>query len=425
LTFKTRLGSNGGMLIYFVGGLGVGVLTAYFILRPKWLLKDAEVQEVQRRSNEKIELLRATQESLSNSFKLLSSEALQRNNQSFLELAQTQLEKFQEGAKQDLTKRQDQIAEVIKPVKESLERVDQKIQLLEKTRAQTDASLIQQVRSLMDLQKDLRTETANLVTALRAPQGRGLWGEMQLKRVVEMAGMLEYCDFTKQSSVSTDEGRLRPDLIIRLPGGKNIVVDAKTPLLAYLEAIQQTTVELKRDKFSEHSRQVRKQLEQLGRKSYWDQFQPAPEFVVLFLPGESFFSAALEFDPTLIELGVAQNVIISTPTTLIALLRAVAYGWRQEKLTENAKAIGELGKEMYKRLSDMGGHLSRLGKNLENSVEAYNAAVATVESRVLVSGRRFKELESTRMGVEIDVLTPIEKHPRSLQAPELLDEQSN
>lgn len=409
------------MIFIFLGGTFIGALVAYILLRPKWMMKEEKIREMERVTAEKVELLRSTQENLSNSFKVLSAEALQKNNQSFLDLAKTQLERFQEGAQKDLSKRQDQIVEVMKPVRESLERVDQKIQLLEKTRAQTDASLVQQVKSLMDLQKDLRTETANLVTALRAPQGRGLWGEMQLKRVVEMAGMLEYCDFTKQSSVSTEDGRLRPDLIVRLPGGKNIVVDAKTPLLAYLEAIQEPTPDGKKAKFLDHSRQVRKHLEQLGRKSYWDQFQPAPEFVVLFLPGESFFSAALEFDPSLIELGVAQNVIISTPTTLIALLRAVAYGWRQEKLTENAKAIGELGKEMYKRLSDMSSHISRIGKGLETSVEAYNAAVGTIESRVLVTGRKFKELESTRMGVEIEPLPPIEKRPRSLQAPEMAD----
>jgi DNA recombination protein RmuC len=409
------------MLFGFLGGLVLGGVLGYFILRPRWLLKEAQAKEVERLATEKIQLLTSAQEALSNSFKALSAEALQKNNQSFLDLAKTQLEKFQEGAKQDLSKRQDQITEVLKPVKDSLERVDQKIQLLEKTRAQTDASLVQQVKSLMDLQKDLKSETANLVTALRAPQGRGLWGEMQLKRVVEMAGMLEYCDFTQQSSVSTEDGRLRPDLIVRLPGGKKIVVDAKTPLMAYLEAIHQQSPEGRKAKFMEHSRQVRKHLEQLSRKSYWDQFQPAPEFVVLFLPGESFFSAALEYDPALIEIGVAQNVIVSTPTTLIALLRAVAFGWRQEKLAENAKVIGELGKELYKRLSDMSSHLGRVGKHLENSVEAYNAAVGTIESRVLVSGRKFKELETTALGVEIDILPPLEKRPRRLEAPELTE----
>ncbi|MDB5037585.1 MAG: hypothetical protein JWQ35_1113 [Bacteriovoracaceae bacterium] len=407
------------MLLAFLGGLSLGALISFLILRPRWIMKDSQIKEIERVTAEKIELLKTTQDALSNSFKALSSDALQKNNQSFLDLAKTQLEKFQEGAKQDLSQRQTAIFDVIKPVKESLERVDQKIQLLEKTRAQTDASLIQQVKSLIDVQKDLRTETSNLVTALRAPQGRGLWGEMQLKRVVEMAGMLEYCDFTIQDSVTTADGRLRPDLIARLPGGKNIVVDAKTPLLAYLEAIQQMTPEGKKEKFLEHARQVRKHLEQLGRKSYWDQFQPAPEFVVLFLPGESFFSAALEYDPTLIELGVAQNVIIATPTTLIALLRAVAYGWRQEKLAENAKVIGELGKEIYKRLSDMASHLARLGKNLESSVDVYNAAIGTIESRVLVSGRKFKELESSTMGVEIESLIPIDKKARNFQAPEM------
>ncbi len=380
---------------------------------------ETRLEEEVKASQERLKLLTEAQEHLQNSFKALSSEALRQNNQSFLQLASLQLQKFQEAAQQDLGKRQDSIFEMVKPVRESLERVDLKIQEIEKNRARGDEALTQQIRALLDTQKDLKAETSNLVTALRAPQGRGQWGEMQLRRVVEMAGMIEYCDFHTQQSVNTEEGRLRPDLIVKLPGQKNIVVDAKAPLLAYLEATQVQDSELKKARLLEHSRQVRKHMEALGKKSYWDQFQPAPEFVVMFLPGEAFFSSALEFDPSLIEVGVAQNVILATPTTLIALLRSVAYGWRQERLAENAKVIGELGKEVYKRLSDMSSHLGRLGKNLEGSVDAYNKAMGSLESRVLVSARKFKDLDSSNIGTEIESLLPIEPRPRSLQAPEL------
>lgn len=353
-------------------------------------------------------------------FKAASGDALRNNNQAFLDLAKTHLEKYQEMAKAELDKKQTGIFELVKPVKESLERVDLKIQELERARAKADETVFQQVKSLIESQNQLKSETANLVQALRAPQGRGRWGEMQLKRVVEMAGMLEHCDFVQQENVTTqDQGRLRPDLIVKLPGSKNIIVDAKAPLMAYLEALEQQAPERKREKLIEHARQVRKHIELLSRKSYWDQFQPAPEFVVLFLPGEAFFSAALEFDPTLIELGVAQNVIVATPTTLIALLRSVAYGWRQEGLAENARAIGELGKELYKRVADMSTHMGRLGKSLENAVDSYNNTVGSLETRVLVSARRFKDLQSEVQGVEIAALPSIDKKTRALSAPEL------
>jgi DNA recombination protein RmuC len=414
------------LVIFFASGVLIGALLAWLVLRMKASASVTLYEERLRNRDEKVRdlenLMRLTEEKLSDSFKALSAEALKTNNESFLSLAKTHLEKFQESARVDLTKRQETIFEMVKPVKESLERVDSKIQELEKSRAKADESLSQQVQNLLLTQRELRTETSNLVNALRAPQGRGRWGEIQLKRVVEMAGMIEHCDFSQQTNVNAgDEGRLRPDLIVRLPGKKNIVVDAKTPLLAYLDAIQATSPEVRQAKLIEHSKQVRKHIEQLARKSYWDQFQPAPEFVVLFLPNESMFSAALEHDAMLIELGVAQNVIVSTPTTLIALLRAVAYGWRQEKLAENAKVIGELGKEVYKRLADMSSHMSKLGRSLESAVGSYNNAVGSLETRVLVTARKFKELESTGMNVELESVNPVEQQPRALQAPELTE----
>ncbi|HTP36339.1 MAG TPA: DNA recombination protein RmuC [Candidatus Acidoferrales bacterium] len=300
------------------------------------------------------------------------------------------------------------------PVRESLEKVDSKIQELEKARVGAYATLSEQVRSLVETQSQLRTETGRLVTALRTPGVRGRWGEIQLKRVVEMAGMLEHCDFWSQPTLQGEEGRLRPDLIVRLPAGKMIVVDAKTPLEGYLAAVEATDEPTRRARLADHARQVRTHLAGLGRKSYWEQFEQAPEFVVLFLPGESFFSAALEADASLIEYGVGQNVILATPTTLIALLRAVAYGWRQEKLARNAAEISALGKELFKRLSDMGEHWNRVGRALDRAVEAYNSAAGTFESRVMVSARRFEELKSAPLGVEIAPLEPVEKVTREV-----------
>jgi DNA recombination protein RmuC len=348
-------------------------------------------------------------------FKALSSDALARNNQAFLDLAKTALAQTQQAARSDLELRQQAIGEMVAPVRVSLEKVDSKIQELERARSGAYAALHEQVRSLVETQSQLRAETGRLVTALRTPGVRGHWGEMQLRRVVEMAGMLDHCDFVTQTVVSSEEARIRPDLVVRLPAGKTIVVDAKTPLEAYLLAIEAEDEQSRKARFADHARQVRAHLTALGRKSYWEQFDQAPEFAVLFLPGECFFSAALESDPSLLEFGVAQNIILATPTTLIALLRAVAYGWRQEKLAQNAAEISALGKELYKRLSDMGDHWNRVGKSLDRAVEAYNSAVGSLESRVMVSARKFADLKTAPLGVEIAELEPVEKGVRAVQ----------
>jgi DNA recombination protein RmuC len=402
-------------VLCFIAGFGLAWLLINGRRSSREAALEATLEAERRASSEKVALIEDSRSKLAESFAALSAEALARNNSSFLDLANATLGRTQEAARGDLELRQQAIAEMVAPVRVSLEKVDRKIQELEQARVGAYAGLTEQVRSLLETQSQLRGETGRLVTALRSPSARGRWGEIQLRRVVEMAGMLEYCDFHSQATLFGDEGRLRPDLLVNLPAGKTIVVDAKTPLDGYLQAIEASDDVTRKLRLADHARQVRAHMTSLGRKSYWDQFDQAPEFAVLFLPGECFFSAALESDPSLIEFGVEQNIILATPTTLIELLRAVAYGWRQEKLAQNAAEISALGKELFKRLSDMGSHFNRIGSGLERAVEAYNSAVGSLESRVMVSARRFADLKTAPMGVEIPALEPVEKTVRALQ----------
>jgi DNA recombination protein RmuC len=377
----------------------------------------ATLESERRESEKQLKLLNEARQSLIDAFDAVASQALKSNNQAFLDLAKQALEVQQIGAKADLEKRQQAIVELVTPVKTSLEKFEAKVGELEKTREGAYAGLTEQVKSLLAAQTQLRTETTNLVQALRAPVVRGRWGEIQLRRVVEMAGMLNHCDFFEQESAAGESGRLRPDMVVRLPAGKTIVVDAKAPITSYLDAVALTDVDARNAKLVDYARLVRSHVTALGRKAYWDQFDPSPELVVLFLPGEHFFGAALEQDPALIEFGVDQKVIIATPTTLISLLRAVAYGWRQEAVAQNAKEISVLAGELYKRISDMGEHFASIGESLGKSVDAYNRAVASLETRVLVSARKFKELGATPEA-EVRVLTPVEKVPHEVRAPE-------
>ena len=345
------------------------------------------------------------------SFRALSAEALKDNNRSFLELARATLTQAAEGSKVELEKRQQAIASLVAPVRESLAAVDAKIAELEKTRVGAYESLKAVVGGLDESQKALRAETGNLVRALQSPVVRGRWGEIQLKRVVELAGMVEHCDFFEQQSVDSGDGRLRPDMRVVLPGGTSLVVDSKVPLLAYLEAIQGSDDAVRRGHLVRHSAQVRTHIDQLSRKAYWEQFEATPEFVVLFLPGEGFFSAALEHDPELIAYGAEKRIILASPTTLIALLRAVHQGWRHEALAQNAAEISALGRELHKRLGDFAGHLGKLGISLGSAVEHYNRATGSLESRVLVTARKFEELKAANPDAPLPELTAVERFP--------------
>jgi len=379
----------------------------------------ARMDEEQKNAAEKISRLQDLEERLNRQFQALSAKALRDNNEAFLNLAQTKLGTFQSEARSDLEQRQKAVENLVAPINETLTRYDQQIQSMERSRSQAYGSLSQQVESLLVSQQKLESETGKLVKALRMPQVRGRWGEFQLRKVVELAGMSAHCDFVEQETMSSEAGRLRPDLIVKLPGGKNIVVDSKASLQAYLDALETDDEDRRKSLLQDHARQIRNHLQSLSSKAYWSHLKDTPEFVILFIPGESFLSAAVERDADLLEDGVKQRVIFATPLTLIALLRAVAYGWTQDRIADNARKISDLGKELYERVATLSQHFRILGQSLGKSVKAYNDAVGSLEGRVLTSARKFKELGATPQN-EILELEPVEQATREIQAPELL-----
>jgi DNA recombination protein RmuC len=393
------------MVVGILIGLAVGAGVAWLVVRSQYAARVAVLEDGKAAIGE--------------TMKALAADALATNNASFLQLAKAQLEQLQQKTTQDFEQRKQAVEHLVSPIKESLAKVDGKLQELEVARTRAYSELSTQVKQLADTQSQLRDETGNLVSALRdRPNVRGRWGEIQLRRVVEMAGMLEHCDFETQAHVRTGDGSLRPDLVVRLPGSKTVVVDSKFPGQAYLDSLAAQSEDERAARLRDHARQVRDHIAKLSGKSYWSQFDAAPEFVVLFIPGETFLSAALEQDPSLIEEGVNQQVILATPTTLIALLRAVAYGWRQETIAESAKAISDDARELYGRIAKFTEHLAKVGRGLETAVGAFNEAVGSLETRVLPSARRFRE-SGVSPAAEFAPLQQVDRSVRPVTAPEL------
>jgi DNA recombination protein RmuC len=390
------------LLLLILATLLAALLSAaitYFLLQRRVILLrednarlQAELDGERRSAIEKSLALEQVRENLAGTFSTMASEALKHNSGEFLRLAQENLKQFHVQAQGELAQREKAVENLVKPIREALEKTEKQIQEVEKSRAEAYGSLTKHLESMAEAHRMLQGETRNLVQALRRPEVRGQWGEMTLKRLAELAGMVEHCDFFEQEQVRTEDGSLRPDMIVRMPDGRDIIVDAKTPLDAYLSAIEAGDDETRRKELERHARKVRERVRELSAKAYWQQFKNTPDFVVLFIPGEQFLSAALELDRKLLEDALSDKVILATPTSFIALLRAVAYGWRQQALAENAEQIRKLGEELYGRVATFTEHLGRLGKSLESSVGHFNKTVGTFDTRVLPSMRRFNEM---------------------------------
>ncbi len=383
--------------VWLVVGIAVGAAVTALIMR------------------ERIRALREGQEQMSSSFRAMSTEALDASVKQLTELNRTQLQASQAEARGDIDKRRLAVEQMVRPLSDQLQRVDQQLLALNRERHESRGMLAQQMRQLAEANERLRSETGALVTALRKPNTRGQWGQMQLRKVVELAGMVPHCDFNEQASFEGDERTLRPDMVVNLPGGKHVVVDAKAPLQGILDAYEAPDEETRARHLQAHARLLRKHVKQLSDKAYWDGMESAPDFVVLFLPGEHLYGAALDADPELIEDAMARRVLIATPTTLLALLHSVAYGWQQERVTESAQAISELGRELHGRLAKLSGLIATLGSRLNSSVKAYNEAVGSYESRVLPSARRFAEHGAVPSGAELERVEQITQAARDVR----------
>jgi DNA recombination protein RmuC len=378
----------------------------------------ARLDAEQRAGQERLQQVRDDQQRLLEQFQVIATDALRHNNTSFLELADQRLKQAHQAQSAELDKKTVAVEHLVAPLRETLGKVEGQLRELESARLEAYTKLTEQVSSVRTTSEQLRTETSALVTARRAPQARGRWGEMQLRRVVELAGMVEHCDFDEQASVRSADGVLRPDMVVNMAGDKQVVIDSKVSLAAYLEAAETADEERRADRLRAHARHLRKHVDDLAGKAYWTQFSTSPEFVVLFVPGEAFLAPALEIEPTLIEYAMGRRVIIATPTTLMTMLRTIAYAWQQAQLTDNAKQVFELGRELYERLGTLGNHFTKLGRSVSNVVTDYNKAIASLDTRVMVTARRLKDLQV--VDGDLPTAFPISETARQPASPELV-----
>lgn len=406
-----------GLVSLLLGGLLVYLRSQSKInaLRETNAALSATLESERQAANARIAELEKAREKLAETFGALSNEALKANSVEFLKLAKENLKQYQMQAQNELNQKEKSFENLVKPIKETLEKTEKQIRQMEHERKEAHGALTQHLQTMMEAHQALQGETRNLVNALRRPEVRGQWGELTLKRLAELAGMVEHCDFYEQEHTSTGEGAFRPDMVVRMPGGREIVVDVKTPLDAYISAVETTDETLRTQHLQRHTKNVRERVKELSSKAYWSQFKQSPDFVVLFIPGEQFLSTALDNDAGLLEFAMKQKVILATPTSLVALMRAIAYGWRQESLAENAVLIREIGSELYQRLATFTEHLSKMGKSLTSSVQHFNKAVGSMDTRILPSARKF-----TEMGIHTDKpvesLSQIETTPRSVES---------